>query len=135
VTEPEVLFYDGGCGVCHRTVRLVLAADRAERFVFAPLQGSTFRQLLPEPDRVDLPDSIVVRKSDGSLLVRSNAILHILSRLGGFWAVLATLVGLVPRTLRDAVYDFIARIRFRLFASPADSCPLVPKELRSRFLP
>jgi predicted DCC family thiol-disulfide oxidoreductase YuxK len=135
MTEPEVVFYDGGCGVCHRTVRLVLAADRAERFVFAPLQGSTFRQLLPEPDREGLPDSIVLRSSDGRLLVRSNAILYILSRLGGFWAVLARLGRIVPRPVRDAVYDFIARIRFRLFEKPDDYCPLVPGELRARFLP
>jgi predicted DCC family thiol-disulfide oxidoreductase YuxK len=135
VTEPEVVFYDGGCGVCHRAVRLVLAADRAERFVFAPLQGSTFRQLLPEPDRVGLPDSLVVRTSQGQLLVRSNGVLYILSRLGSFWAVLSKLGRLVPRFLRDAVYDFIARIRLRLFARPDDYCPVVPKQFRARFLP
>jgi predicted DCC family thiol-disulfide oxidoreductase YuxK len=135
MTEPEVIFYDGGCGVCHRTVRLVLAADRAERFVFAPLQGSTFRQLLSEPDRVGLPDSLVVRTPQGQLLVRSNAVLYIFSRLGGPWPVLANLARLIPRPVRDAVYDFIARIRFRLFDKPDDYCPLVPKELRARFLP
>ena len=135
MTEPEVVFYDGGCGLCHRTVRLVLAADRAERFVFAPLQGSTFSQLLPKPDRVGLPDSIVLRTPQGQLLVRSNAVLYILSRLGGGWAVLANLARLIPRPIRDAVYDFIARIRFGLFARPDDYCPLVPKELRARFLP
>ena len=135
MTEPEVLFYDGGCGLCHRTVRFVLWADRAERFEFAPLQGSTFRQLLPEPVQKTLPDSFVLRTSEGRLLVRSDAVLHILSRLGGFWAVLAGLCRLVPRLLRDAVYDFVARIRLRLFAKPDDYCPLVPKELRARFLP
>ncbi len=83
MTDREILFYDGGCAVCHRTVRLVLAADRAERFVFAPLQGDTFRQLVSEPDRVGLPDSIVVRSFDGRLLVRSNAVLYVLERLGG----------------------------------------------------
>jgi predicted DCC family thiol-disulfide oxidoreductase YuxK len=135
VTEPDVLFYDGGCAVCHRTVRFVLRADRAERFVFAPLQGSTFRQLLPESVRKSLPDSLVLRSPDGRLFVRSSAVLHILSRLGGIWAVLGGLARLVPRPLRDAVYDFIARIRLRLFDKPDDFCPLVPKELRARFLP
>jgi len=135
VTDPEVLFYDGGCGLCHRTVRTVLASDRAERFVFAPLQGSTFRELVPEPDRKGLPDSIVVRTSDGRLLVRSNASLYVMQRLGGAWAVLAALARLVPRALRDAVYDFVARIRLRLFEKPDDYCPLVPRELRARFLP
>ncbi len=135
MTEPEVLFYDGGCGLCHRTVRLVLAADRAERFRFAPLQGTTFRQLVPESSRAGLPDSIVLLTSQGQLLVRSGAVLHILRRLGGGWRVLAAVSSLVPRPVRDALYDFIARIRFRLFARPADFCPVVPKDLRSRFLP
>jgi predicted DCC family thiol-disulfide oxidoreductase YuxK len=129
------LFYDGGCGLCHRTVRTVLAADGAGRFVFAPLQGATFRELIAEPDRKGLPDSIVVRTSDGRLLVRSDASLYVMQRLGGGWAALAALARLVPRALRDAVYDFIARIRSRLFAKPDDYCPLVPRELRPRFLP
>jgi predicted DCC family thiol-disulfide oxidoreductase YuxK len=113
----------------------VLAADDAERFVFAPLQGSTFRELIPEPDRKGLPDSIIVRTSDGRLLVRSDASLYVMQRLGGVWAALAALARLVPRFLRDAVYDFVARIRLRLFAKPDDYCPLVPRELRTRFLP
>jgi predicted DCC family thiol-disulfide oxidoreductase YuxK len=135
VTEPEVLFYDGGCGLCHRTVRFVLAADRGERFRFAPLQGSTFRERIPEPERAGLPDSIVLRSPDGRLLVRSDAVLYVMQRLGGLWAPLARLGRLVPRSIRDAAYDFVARVRLRLFARPDDYCPLVPRELRARFLP
>ena len=135
MTEPEVLFYDGGCGLCHRAVRFVMAADRAERFRFAPLQGATFRQRVPEGARAGLPDSIVLLTSEGRVLTRSAATLHVLRRLGGPWRALAGLGGLVPRPPRDALYDFVAGIRHRLFARPADSCPLVPKELRSRFLP
>jgi predicted DCC family thiol-disulfide oxidoreductase YuxK len=135
VTEPEVLFYDGGCGLCHRAVRFVLAADRAERFRFAPLQGETFRERIPEGQRAGLPDSLVLRTAEGAILTRSSATLHVLRRLGGPWRALAAQGGLVPRPLRDARYDLIARIRLRLFARPDDFCPLVPKELRSRFLP
>jgi predicted DCC family thiol-disulfide oxidoreductase YuxK len=135
VTEKDILFYDGGCGVCHRAVQFVLAVDRAERFDFAPLQGATFRRLVSEPARGGLPDSIVARSSDGRLLVRSNAVLHVLKRLGGGWSWLAAVAGLVPRPVRDVAYDFIARIRSRLFEKPADFCPHVPKEQRARFLP
>jgi predicted DCC family thiol-disulfide oxidoreductase YuxK len=135
VTEPEVLFYDGGCGLCHRAVRFVLWADRAECFEFAPLQGATFRRQVPEPERAGLPDSIVLRSPDGRLLVRSDAVLHVMQRLGGLWAPLARLGRLVPRFIRDAVYDFVARVRLRLFDKPDDYCPLVPRELRRRFRP
>jgi predicted DCC family thiol-disulfide oxidoreductase YuxK len=113
----------------------VVAVDRAERFHFAPLHGTTFLAQVPEPERSGLPDSLVLRTSEDQLLTRSAAMLHILRRLGGPWRVLAALGSVVPRRLRDALYDFIARIRLRLFARPDDWCPLVPKELRARFLP
>jgi predicted DCC family thiol-disulfide oxidoreductase YuxK len=130
-----ILFYDGGCGLCHRSVRAVVAADRAGAFGFAPLGGDTFRAAVPVERRASLPDSIVVSRPDGELLERSDATLYILSRLGVGWRALGALVGLVPRGLRDAAYDFVARNRARWFAPPADACPLVPAHLRPRFLP
>jgi predicted DCC family thiol-disulfide oxidoreductase YuxK len=133
--DPELLFYDGGCGLCHRSVRFVAAADRAGRFRFAPLGGETFRALVPEERRGALPDSIVVRRADGALLVRSDAALHVLRCLGGGWRAVAALVALVPRGLRDAGYDFVAGRRLRWFARPEVACPLVPSHLRARFVP
>jgi predicted DCC family thiol-disulfide oxidoreductase YuxK len=134
-TDPEILFYDGSCGLCHRAVRFLLWADREGRaFRFAPLGGSTFEARIPPSERRGLPDSMVLRTADGALLTRSAGALHVLRRLGGGWRVLAFLFGLVPRPLRDAAYDFVARVRLRLFARPDDACPVVPPPLRTRFL-
>ena len=132
----ETLFYDGGCGLCHRAVRFLLWADKAGRlFRFAPLGGRTFQSLVPEGERKRLPDSLVLRTESGELLTRSAGVFHALSRLGRFWKGLAVLGGLVPRPLADALYDFIARVRYRLFARPPEACPLVPAHLRARFDP
>jgi len=132
----DLLFYDGGCGLCHRSVRFVAAADRAGAFQFAPLGGETFLARVPPERRADLPDSIVVwRSADGALLLRSDAAVHVLFRIGGAWSVLAALLDAVPRRLRDAGYDFVARRRARWFPRPEDSCPLVPPPLRARFVP
>jgi predicted DCC family thiol-disulfide oxidoreductase YuxK len=130
-----MLFYDGGCGLCHRSVRFVVAADRSGSFGFAPLGGETFRASVPVEDRRTLPDSIVVRRADGSILVRSDAAIHVLSRLGAGWRALGAILALVPPRLRDQAYDFVARRRLRWFARPAESCPLVPHDLRARFYP
>jgi len=131
---PEWLFYDGNCGLCHRWVRFVIRADRdGSKFRFAPLGGETFNVQVPESWRASLPSSIVVKTGDGRLLVRSAAILHILDRLGGLWRVLGIVGRSVPRSLRDSLYDWIARIRHKLFARPADVCPVLPPALRSRF--
>jgi predicted DCC family thiol-disulfide oxidoreductase YuxK len=128
-----VLFYDGGCGLCHGFVRFALAEDRAAALRFAPLGGDTFRAAVSEAQAAALPASLVLRTADGSLRTRSAAVLGVLAELGGLWRLLAGVGRLVPRPLRDGLYDGVAAARHRLFAPPADSCPLVPKELRARF--
>ena len=132
---PDLMFYDGACGLCHRLVRFVLNRDPTGRFRYAPLGGATFDRLMPSGARDALPDSVVVRTADGRILVRSAAIIQIGKRLGGPWRTLVEAVGLLPHWLLDAGYDAIARIRSRLFARPEGACPLVPPELRGRFFP
>jgi predicted DCC family thiol-disulfide oxidoreductase YuxK len=131
-----MLFYDGHCGLCHRAVKFVVRHDRSgNAFRFAPLQGETFRERVPSPQREALPDSMVVLTEDGSLLTRSDALLHILRRLGGGWKLLAGVLQVIPKTLRDFVYDFVARVRYRLFGRRDDYCPVVSPELRAHFDP
>ena len=132
--QPETVFYDGHCGLCHRFVHFLLWADRdGARFEFAPLGGELFLATVAEPERAGLPDSVVLRTADGRLLMRSAAVLHVLQRLGGVWRVLEFLGRIVPGRARDALYDFIARVRYRLFARQEDVCPVMPPHLRARF--
>jgi predicted DCC family thiol-disulfide oxidoreductase YuxK len=135
-SEPERIFYDGDCGLCHRWVLFTLSRERGrELFRFAPLTGPTFERLVSPRERAGLPDSIVVRTREERLLVRSEAALHVLARIGGLWGVLASAARIVPRPLRDWVYDRVAAVRKRIFAKPAGTCPLVPRELARRFDP
>lgn len=128
----ETVFYDGTCGLCHRAVRFLLAEDRSgTSFAFAPLGGD--RHASEIGDVPGLPDSIIVRAADGRVLVKSAAVIHIGRRLGGLWRVLATVFALVPGVVRDAWYDFVARIRYRIFGREKDACPLLPPDLRARF--
>lgn len=128
------MFYDGACGLCHRAVRFAALRDRdGSRFRFAPLHGVTFHERVPPEAQPRLPDSIVVLTGDGRLLTRSEAILHMLSRLDGLWRVVAALGGLAPGRLRDGAYDLVARTRQRLFARPEGVCPVLPPHLRDRF--
>jgi predicted DCC family thiol-disulfide oxidoreductase YuxK len=131
----DLLFYDGACGLCHRTVLVTLRHDReGTRFRYAPIGGGTFEGAFPPARRATLPDSIIVRTADGRTLTRSDALLHIGERLGGGWGALARAGGLLPRWLLDWGYDRIARVRKRLFATPKAACPMLPPELRVRFL-
>jgi predicted DCC family thiol-disulfide oxidoreductase YuxK len=134
MADHSMVFYDGGCGLCHRAVRFALAHDAdGSRFRFASLDSEGFRRRVPPAARAGLPDSIVALTPDGTLLVRSAAVIHILERVGGWWRLLGRLLGIVPRRVRDAGYDAVARVRHRLFRRPDDACPVTPLELRARF--
>ena len=128
----EVIFYDGQCGLCHRTVRFALAeGGDDETLRFAPLQGATFAAL----GETGLPDSIVLQTADGRLLLRSAAVLHLAARLGGYWRLLGALARIVPRPLADFAYNRVAAVRHRLFKRPTDACPILSPRLRQRMLP
>lgn len=134
MADHSTVFYDGGCGLCHRAVRFAIAHDAdGSRFRFASLQSEGFRRRVPAAARAGLPDSIVTLTPDGTLLVRSAAVIHVLDRVGGGWKVAGQLLRLVPRSVRDAGYDTVARVRYLLFRRPAEACPVTPPELRARF--
>ena len=133
---PITVFYDGHCGLCHGLVRFLIARDRTgDKFTFAPLQGEYCAAAIPQAERQQLPDSVVVRSDEGELLVKSAAVLYILKRIGGPWYAVGIALRVLPTPLRDFGYDCVARMRRRFFGIPADTCPLVPADLRNRFRP
>ena len=132
------LFYDGGCGLCHRCVRLLLAEDRGgdgrgDPIRLAPLGGTAFNEVIEAEVRAGLPESIVVVTPGGAILCRSAAVLEIARLLGGWWRLLAAAFRLGPLPLFDVGYRLVAAIRLRVFGQTAGACPLLPPELRERF--
>jgi predicted DCC family thiol-disulfide oxidoreductase YuxK len=130
----EVLYYDGGCAMCHGFVRFLLAEERSGTLRYAPLQSAGFAASVPESMRRSLPDSLVLRTQDGRLYLRSEAVVQIMASMGGLWGALATLLRVVPRPLRDLGYDAVGAMRYRLFGRAAEVCPLMPPRLRARML-
>ena len=132
----DTVFYDGSCGLCHRVVLFAVRRDReGALFQYAPLGGATFRERYAAEQRGRFPDSIVLRTADGRTLVQSEAALHIGERVGGAWGGIARVLSVLPRWLLDWGYDGVAATRRLLFKAPPDSCPVLPAELRGRFLP
>ena len=132
---PAVIFYDGVCGFCDRTVRFVLRRDPEGRFRFAPLQSAYAAAALARHgrDAGDLDSVALLLDPDTDrerLLARSDAVVAILQGLGGVWR-LAALVRWLPRRLRDAAYDAFAKRRYRWFGR-FDQCPIPSPELRAR---
>ena len=127
-----LIYYDGLCGLCDRFVQFVLRRDRKARYRFAPLQGSTAGERVPASLDPRTSQTVILEDA-GRFRVRSDAALAILSGLGGAWQ-LAGLLRVVPRPLRDAVYDLVARNRNRWFGRLAECRVPAPAE-RDRFLP
>ena len=130
-----LLLFDGDCALCHGTVRFLLAEDVAGVIEVAPLQGETAAARLSPEQRASLPDSLVLLTEDGRLRTRSDAVLAVLGACGGLWRVVAVLLALVPRPLRDAGYAFVAAVRLRVFGRAKNACPLLPADLAARLLP
>ena len=129
------ILYDGECGLCHRWVKFSLSEDyRARRFKLAPLQEASRLSLLSGQNNNLTMDSIVVISDSGERLIRSEAALYILSSLGGYWRAFSTAGGIIPSTLRDFCYNLIAKYRYLFFGKESVLCPIIPSDLKDRFL-
>lgn len=134
--DHPIVFYDGECGLCTRSVRAITARDTRRIFRFAPLGGETYLAM-EQVARFDDGSTIVVSTgvADGdTCFVRSDAVLYILRRLGGVHAVLGTVGGWCPRPIRDGVYRVVASNRLRFFGSAA-ACRLPTEAEVSVLLP
>lgn len=127
-----ILLYDGLCGFCDGAVQFILRHDRRGAVRFAPLQGPTAAAVIARHPELAGVDSLILVEGD-QVRVRSDGALRVARLMGGAWPALAAVLRLVPRLVRDGVYDLIARNRFRL-AGRRDACRLPAPGERGRFL-
>lgn len=129
--RPVILF-DGVCNLCTGSVRFVIERDSRKQFRFASLQSPVAEKLLgPQRNEADRLESVVLVVGE-RIYRKSSAALLIVRRLDGLWPLLSVLLA-IPRPLRDAVYDWIGRRRYRMFGKRA-ACWKPQPELADRFL-
>ena len=133
-----IILYDGVCGLCNSLVQFLLKHDKEGRLRFASLQSDFAAKVLQrhgiDPKDLDTMHVIENYEQPGErVLQRSDAILRAGRELGGLWSVLSATGKVVPRALRDVVYRFVARNRYRVFGK-YESCMLPDPNQRSRFL-
>ena len=127
-----ILLFDGYCNFCNAWVMLVVRRDSAKKILFAPLQSSVGRKMLEEHKiDVNYTDSLVFFEEE-KFSVSSTAALRIYSYLDG-WERHLQLLSVIPRPLRDALYNFIAKYRYNWFGR-REQCIVPSQELRERFL-
>jgi predicted DCC family thiol-disulfide oxidoreductase YuxK len=137
-SQPKaIVLYDGVCGLCNRGVQFLLKRDRHDIFRFAPLQGDLAATVLKrhgiDPSQLDTVYAILNHGQDSEqLLGKSDAALFFAQALGGFWSI-GRLGAVIPRPLRNALYDFVARHRYQVFGQ-SESCMLPDPRHRHKFL-
>ena len=131
-TDGPIVLYDGTCGLCDRTVQLILRHDRRGRFRFAALQSDVGRAMLARHGLpVDTLDTVVL-VDGGRAWVKSRAALRIAGMMDAPWPLFRAF-SIVPRPVSDFFYDRVANNRYRMFGR-VDACMLPAPEVRARFL-
>jgi len=126
-----VLFFDGDCAFCSRSVREVAKRDKHGNVSFAPLQGKLGTELGFSRHAASKGGTmILLRESDGKVFSRSDSWLELARALGGGWRFLSVFRW-VPRALRDWIYQLVADNR-HLLIGKGDSCSLADPEVSKR---
>lgn len=130
--DHPIVFFDGQCGLCNRTVDWILRNDTQHQFLFAPLQGTTAGGLFKGMAEDELYRSFWLKDEKG-LHRKSTAIFRVCRRLNGFAKILA-LGMLIPRPIRDWGYGLVAKNRYKIWGR-TESCRIPTPAERAYFLP
>jgi predicted DCC family thiol-disulfide oxidoreductase YuxK len=131
MTSSPVVLFDGVCRLCNGSVNFILRRDRKGRIKMAPLQSDYGRQVMASHElKPDPMDSMMLLEGE-QLTVKSAAVIRISKYLGGAWPVCMALL-IVPRFIRDFIYDIVAKNRYRWFGK-YDTCRLPDADFENRF--
>lgn len=130
--NKSILLFDGVCNLCNSSVQFIIKRDKKNRFLFASLQGKKGQELL---SKFNLPlndlNSFVLIENEKAY-TRSTGALRAFKKLSGGWKLWYALI-IIPKFIRDAVYKWIAKNRYRWFGKK-EECMIPTPELKERFL-
>lgn len=127
-----IILFDGICNLCNGAVQFIIRHDPEGYYSFAALQSDFAKNLLEKLSYKGAYNSSIIFVDGDKVYTQSTAVLKISRQLSGGWK-LARILLIIPRFIRDGVYHFIARNRYRWFGK-RESCMLPTPELQQRFL-
>ncbi|MEO8398926.1 MAG: thiol-disulfide oxidoreductase DCC family protein [Ignavibacteriaceae bacterium] len=130
--DRYIILFDGCCNLCNFWVDFIIKKDKKNLFKFASLQSSPAEKFLSKFDlNREEYDSIILVKEE-NYFTKSTAALKIIKEFGNFWKIFYILI-LIPKFIRDFVYDFIAEHRFEWFGK-RNICRIPTEKEKSKFL-
>lgn len=132
MADQPIIFFDGVCNLCNASVQFVIAHDKKDQFKFTALQGDYAKEVLPKSN-VDLEKlNTILLLEDGKLYTKSSAALRVARKLNGLIPLLYAFI-IVPKFIRDWIYDIIAKNRYQWWGRQ-ESCWVPTPELKSKFI-
>lgn len=131
--NKKLILFDGVCNLCNSSVLKVIRFDKKNDFLFASLQSDVGQKIIAHL-QIDTTktDSIILYEPTVSYDVKSSAALKIMNSFGGFWK-LTQIFWVFPKSIRDLIYDFIAKNRYNWFGKK-ESCMIPTPKLKAKFL-
>jgi predicted DCC family thiol-disulfide oxidoreductase YuxK len=131
--NKKIILFDGICNLCNSAVAIVIKQDKKNTFLFAAIESKKGKEIIDylEIDIVKI-DAIILYEPGVSYDVKSTAALKIMNDFGQFWQ-LTKLFWVFPKGLRNQVYDFIAKNRYKWFGKK-EACMIPTNDLKSKFL-
>lgn len=131
-SDHPILLFDGVCNLCNGIVQFVIARNPGKTFLFASLQSAAGQEWLRHFQLpVDDFETFVLIEKD-QYYTKSTAVLHVAKRLSGLWPLSYALI-IIPPSIRDYLYSFVARNRYRWFGKRA-KCMVPTDDVAGRFL-
>lgn len=131
--DKKIILFDGVCNLCNSTVQFLIKHDKKDVFRFVALQSDLGQQITAyigiDTSKVD---SIIVYEPGKAYFYKADAALEIASAIGGIYSLLG-IFKVVPKSIRNAVYDYIARNRYKWYGKK-EACMIPTPEIKAKFL-
>jgi len=132
VQQQSIILFDGVCNLCNASVSFVIERDKKNVFQFASLQSSFGQEVLKKHQLSASDFDSMILLQNGIIHQRSDAALRIAKELSGAWKLLYSFI-IVPRFIRNGVYNFVARNRYKWFGKQ-EACMIPTPELKAKFI-
>ncbi|WP_300564568.1 thiol-disulfide oxidoreductase DCC family protein [Flavobacterium sp.] len=131
--DKKIILFDGVCNMCNSSVNYIIKHDKKDIFRFVSLQSELGQRILKHIGIADKNiDSIVLYEPGRAYYYKSSAVIQIAKNMDGILN-LVTIFKIIPRKIRNVIYDYIAKNRYKWYGKK-DSCMMPTPELKAKFL-